>query len=232
MDSNRDSVYQSIMTSIRRGDFPPGSSLREGALAKEIGVSRTPVREALRRLAAEGVVEYHPNRGSKLIEYEPSDVVELYSIRSLLEPEGAALAAVRRSESGLLELDQLILLMDDAVERRDRECMTRLNSDFHSLIVQLSGSRILPDLINRVSRRPVIQRTFDQYSDHELRRSQAHHRELVDAIRRGDSEWARSVMRTHIQAARGHYLEQQQIEDPNEAIRQVDALSNDISISN
>ncbi|WP_100810009.1 MULTISPECIES: GntR family transcriptional regulator [unclassified Microbacterium] len=199
-------VYEAIMDLIRDGAIAPGDSLRESSLANELGVSRTPVRESLRRLAAEGIVEFLPNRGSTLVAYDRDDVAELFTLRALLEPEAAAGAAVHRADTDLSLLNELLTEMDAAVASRDRRAMAQLNAEFHGAIVAMSGSRVLPELINLVTRKPIVQRTYNRYSDAELERSQRHHRELVEAIGEGNSSWAHSVMRVHIEAARSLYL--------------------------
>ena len=194
-------AYQSIRGQILSGERPGGQWLREGDLAAVIGVSRTPVREALRRLAAEGLVRHERNRGVQVQSWTTKDLDEVFGLRTLLEPWGCALAAV----SGMADLDALDDLageMDAATAHQpDVDVITELNNRFHRAILQASGNDRLCSLVSSVVQVPLVWCTFSHYTPEELRRSLAHHHELVDALRAGDSAWAESVMRAHVRAA-------------------------------
>lgn len=195
-------AYRSIREQILSGEHPEGEWLREGDLATIIGVSRTPVREALRRLAAEGLVRHERNRGVQVQSWSVHDLDEIFSLRSLLEPWGCALAAT----AGTADLDALRGLadeMDAAASRRrpDVDTITELNNRFHRTILEASGNSRLGSLVSSVVQVPLVWRTFSHYSPAALRRSLAHHHELVDALETGDPAWAESVMRSHVRAA-------------------------------
>lgn len=195
-------AYRSIREQILSGQRPGGQWLREGDLATIIGVSRTPVREALRRLAAEGLVRHERNRGVQVQSWAVEDLDEIFSLRSVLEPWGCGLAAM----TGAADLDMLEGLadeMDAAAARRrpDVDAITELNNRFHHAILTASGNRRLGDLVSSVVQVPLVWRTFSHYSPAALRRSLAHHHELVDALRARDPAWAESVMRSHVRAA-------------------------------
>jgi DNA-binding GntR family transcriptional regulator len=198
------SAYEGIRELIRAGAFHGGQPLREASLAERLGVSRTPVREALRRLAAEGIVELRPNRGARLVEINPSDVDEIFTLRALLEPHAASRAATFVSASALERLAELVELMDQAVATGEPALdeLAEYNREFHRTIVEEAGSHLLADALAVVVREPLVQRTFHSYSDEQQRRSQQHHRELVAALAAGNADWASAVMRSHIEAAR------------------------------
>jgi DNA-binding GntR family transcriptional regulator len=203
-DSGRaaEHAYRSIRDQILSGERPGGEWLREGDLARIIGVSRTPVREALRRLAAEGLVTHEPNRGVQVQVWSVEDLDEIFSLRSVLEPWGCGLAAT----NGTADLDALSALADemDAVVARpqpDFDALTDLNNRFHRAILDASGNRRLASVVASVVVVPLVWRTFSHCSSDALRRSLAHHHELVDALRAGDPTWAESVMRSHIRNA-------------------------------
>lgn len=195
-------AYRAIRDQILRGDREGGEWLREGDLATSLGVSRTPVREALRRLAAEGLVRHEPHRGVQVESWSIHDLDEIFSLRAVLEPWGCGLAAT----SGLADLDALDGLahaMDAAAEGRpDLDEITRLNNRFHRAVMDASGNTRLSQLVATVVEVPLVWRTFSHYSPAAMRRSLAHHHELVDALRAQDPAWAESVMRSHVQAAR------------------------------
>jgi DNA-binding GntR family transcriptional regulator len=197
-----DIAYHSIRLQILSGERPGGEWLREDDLAALIGVSRTPVREALRRLAAEGLVTHEPNRGVQVHSWTMEDLKEVFELRSLLEPWGCALAATR-GQADLLALQDLAERMDAAAEgtKPDFETLTDLNNRFHGAILAASGSRRVQSLVSSVVDVPLVWRTFSRYSPEELRRSLAHHHELIDALRANDPDWAESIMRAHVHSA-------------------------------
>jgi len=196
-------AYQALSAMISTGEIQPGARLRESALADAIGVSRTPIREALRRLAAEGVVEVLPNRGAQLVSYSQEDLNSLFDLRVLLEPYAVGLAVPRLHAA---DLDRLADLADQMSEvgalSGVTDKLSALNNDFHAVFMQCSGNRLLAGTLTSVIRPSVVSRTFHQYSPDALRRSLSHHHELVDAARAGDAEWAQAVMTAHIRAAR------------------------------
>ena len=196
-------VHQDLRGDILDGRCGPGSRLREEEIAERFGVSRTPVREALRRLESDGLVLVTPNRGAEVVRWREEDIAELIELRAMLEGH----AARRAAAAGGLDLDALGVLCDrmeecarDGVDGRVADEITRLNLELHRAVHRSAG-RLLPDLLGRLIDVPVVRRTFHTYSETELRRSFAQHRELLDALAAGDGDWAAAVMRAHIRAA-------------------------------
>lgn len=196
-------TYLAIRAQIVSGERSSGDWLREGDLAASLGVSRTPVREALRRLLAEGLVRHEPNRGVRVESWSVQDLDEIYSLRAILEPWASAQAATT-GRADLEELARLADAMDDvaAARRPDFEELIQLNNRFHHEITLASGNSRLCQVIASVVAVPLVWRTFAHYSPAALRRSLAHHHELVEALATRDPDWAESVMRSHIRAAR------------------------------
>ena len=196
-------AYRLLSDRIAAGAFEPGARLKESAVAESLGVSRTPVREALRRLAAEGLVEMHPNRGAQLVSYTPEEIADMFAVRLELEPMASGLAVPRFDDEGLAELAELADQMSFLVRGdRDLSQLGELNREFHDKILLTCGNRALRAAVHAVVRPAVVHRTFHAYSPDALQRSVSHHQELVTAARHGDAEWAESVMRTHLMAAR------------------------------
>lgn len=195
-------AYRSIREQILSGQRAGGEWLREDKLAESTGVSRTPVREALRQLAAEGLVQYQRNRGVQVQTWSASDLNEIYSLRSLLEPHGCRLAA-DTGTADCAALGALCNAMENAVDLRipDLDKVAELNNDFHRMIIEASGDSRLTGLVTSNLQIPLVRHTFSRYSNASLQRSMAHHRELVDALRAGDPAWAESIMRAHVHAA-------------------------------
>lgn len=197
-----EAVYEAIRRQIITGQRAGGEWLREEELATTLSVSRTPVREALRRLAAEGLVQHERNRGVRVASWTQEDLDEIFSLRSVLEPWASALAAA----GGRAPTDQLASLADRmdraaAGPAPDFDEITELNNTFHRLVLDASGNRRLASMLVALVDVPLVWRTFSHYSPEALRRSLAHHHELVDALRAGDADWAESVMRSHVRAA-------------------------------
>jgi DNA-binding GntR family transcriptional regulator len=198
-----------LRAAILSGEIAPGARLGEVELAEQLGVSRTPVREALRRLAADGLVEVLPNRGARVAQWTPADLDEIYELRALLESHGASRAATRIDAA---EVDVLAKLCDDMEacvrrgRKRDLDHITALNAEFHQRILDSAGSPRLTALVPTVVQVPLVARTFHLYSPDALARSLGHHRELVAAMRAADPAWAGSVMRSHVLAARAVLL--------------------------
>ncbi|ADU48344.1 GntR family transcriptional regulator [Intrasporangium calvum] len=197
-----DHAYRLIRAQILSGERQGGDWLREGDLAESVGVSRTPVREALRRLTAEGLVSYERNRGVQVAAWTAEDLNEIFSLRSLLEPWACRLAATAATVD-LDELDRLAHDMDAAARGSvaDVDRITELNNRFHRLILEGSNNRRLGSVVSSVVQVPLVWQTFSHYSDTDLRRSLAHHHELVSALAAADGDWAESVMRSHVRAA-------------------------------
>lgn len=198
-----DHAYRLIRDQILSGERASGEWLREGEMAESTGVSRTPVREALRRLTAEGLVRYERHRGVQVQNWSVRDVDEIFSLRSVLEPWGCRLAA----QNGTVDtaaLEDLACRMDAiAPDGRpsDVDKLTELNNTFHRTVLEAADNGRLTSVISAVIQLPLVWRTFSHYTPDALRRSLGHHHELVSALAARDPDWAESVMRSHIRAA-------------------------------
>ena len=196
-DSPTGRTYEAIRSQILSGRRFGGEWLREEDLASELGVSRTPVREALRRLAADGLVRHERHRGVQVQTWSVDDVEEIFEIRGMLEPYGARRAAT----SGLLDVDALSALADAmqrAAEEHELDAVTALNNRFHAAIVDAAGRARLGPLLASLVHVPLVHNTFARYTAESLQRSLDQHREVVAALRAGDPDWAESAMRAHI----------------------------------
>ncbi|MEU4825488.1 GntR family transcriptional regulator [Actinomadura citrea] len=204
-----DRVYTRLRADILAGVHPPGARLGEAELAEATGSSRTPVREALRRLEVEGLVEVLPHRGARVPDWTPEDLEEIYDLRMLLESAAAGRAATRVTAADLDRMDELCRLMEAAVEPgpgQDLDRVAEFNAEFHDIVRAAASSGRLVSMLNAVVQLPLVMRTFHRYSPADLARSSAHHRELAAALRARDGTWAESVMRAHVLAAKAVLL--------------------------
>jgi DNA-binding GntR family transcriptional regulator len=197
-------AYDAIRESIGTGEFAPGSWLRESSVAATLGLSRTPVREALRMLATEGVVELVHNRGARVVSWTPDDIDEAYRLRALIEGYGAGLAARRADAACIAELRALQERYEHALDEHDPTvaASAQCNDDFHAAVLAASGSTRLPMLVAMVSSAPLVRHVLQSYDDDDRRRSVVAHRDVITAIANADEALATSAMSSHILAAR------------------------------
>ncbi len=190
---------------ILDGRLAAGSRLGEAELAERLGVSRTPVREALSRLAAEGLVEIVPNRGARVSSWTVAELEGVFQLRAALEPQLTALAVPRAAASDIAALDELagtMLAVGSPGRGRDLDALFPLNREFHGRLVALADHPAMAGALAAAVHAPIVLRNFHTYDDASLRRSLAHHVEIVAAIRAGDPAWAQAVMTAHIHNAR------------------------------
>ena len=190
---------------IMGGELAPGARLGEVELAERLGVSRTPVREALSRLAAEGLVEIAPNRGARVATWTVAELEGVFDLRSVLEPQLTAHAVPNATAADVDELDDLARRMHEVGTpgpRQDLDALVPLNRAFHDRLVALAAHPTLATALAAAIHPPIVRRNFLTYDEASLRRSLAHHGEIVAALRAGDPEWARAVMTSHIANAR------------------------------
>jgi len=196
-------AYAALREQIGSGELEPGSWLREHTVATSLGLSRTPVREALRLLAAEGAVELVHNRGARVVSWSAEDIDEAYRLRALMEGYGAGLAAARADAACVAELRELQERYERAPTEHDpRAASARCNDDFHAAVLAASGSARLPVLVAMVSSAPLVRRVLRSYDDDDRKRSVLAHRDVITAIANGDEALATSAMSSHILAAR------------------------------
>lgn len=217
MSKARDKAFQIIRDKILTGVFLPGERLKEEELADEIGVSRTPIRDALRSLAADYYVTNIPNHGTFVTEWSVGDIEDIFELRSMLEGYAARRAATRATPEQIAQMKTQVARIDAALQTpgaMDIDSFLDANRKLHALVTEAAGSERLSLMITRLVEQPVVARTAIQYRESDLIRSNNHHRELVEALETGDTSWADSVMTSHIQAAyqiyRRAYLEARQ----------------------
>lgn len=200
-----DKAYAAVRDGIIAGRFAPASRITEQEVAAAAGVSRTPAREALRRLHSEGLVNFTPNQGAVVTEWSTADLDEIFDLRAMLEAHGAARAAALATDAEIAVLKGLAeQQLAEARERHDGylDRIAELNSRFHRRLQEAAGSPRLMRALAALLEAPLVMKTFLNYSADDLQRSAAHHLELVQALAARDGEWAASVMRSHVLAAK------------------------------
>jgi len=199
------SAFRTLRARILSGELPANATMREQALAEELGVSRTPVREALRRLDEAGLVDFIPNRGATVLAWSTEQMRETYFMRAALESRAAGLAATHMVADDVTRLSDLIDEMEPFVCAEDDDGITALgalNAEFHRIIVVASRSKQLVALTESVARVPLMEQNFRRHGADFRARSNHQHRDILAALRTGDALWAEVAMRSHILAAR------------------------------
>lgn len=187
-------VLATLRQDIIAGRLRPGDRLVERELAERFGVSRVPVREAIRALVAEGFVHFETPRRAVVRRLSPSDVKELFELREALEVYAAGLAAVRATETDLAELRELLRRAADATGAGDAETITDVNTRFHDAILATAGNSLLTSVMEPVDGRLRWLTRQNEEWPHLL----TEHRELYDAIASGDPDRARAHALTHV----------------------------------
>ena len=203
MSRASDHAYSEIRSLILSGDAPPGSPLREEQLAELCGVSRTPVRDALRRLEAELYVVRSESQRTFVADWGREDVEEMFALRAMLEAHAARRAAERMTETILGTLQACNRELEAAVLRKEPDVSGFLdrNRDFHATIIEASASPRLHTMLATLVEQPVVRRTAMHYGRDELEQSASEHWELLKAFSARDGEWAHAVMTGHIRRA-------------------------------
>jgi DNA-binding GntR family transcriptional regulator len=199
----RDIVCDAIRDRITAGTHRPGERLVEDRLADDLGVSRNPVREALRVLEVEGYVELIPRRGAVVASLSPSAVDDIFEVRSALEALGARLAARHASVEQAARMARVLDESDRVLAAGDVQKLPALNTEFHQLVLELAGNALLAETMAPLRGRMqwIFSRTVEGRAPHSL----AEHRALADAIAGGDEERAAALAVAHVTAAHATY---------------------------
>jgi len=194
-------AYRYLKTRIMSADLTPGASLNELEIAAALGTSRTPVREAIRKLEQEGLAMRYPNRGAIVAKLSMTDVLEIWQIREILEPAACRLAADRVDRNALAELEQALL------ELRGRETgpeayerFLRADMGLHGLIVEATGNATLRRVLEMLNERVVQVRVVT--SPARFRHAVDEHLAIIAALKARDAEAAMGAMRRHLESAR------------------------------
>ena len=194
----REIVYEELKREILVGEIAPGTRMMEIELADEMGVSRTPVREAIRKLEKEGLVTIEPRKEAYASDVSIKDMVDVLEVREDLEAMAAAMAAQKVNKDEKQALIEATMEYKEAVESERTEDIIRCDEKFHQLIVNCSGNKTLVQLFSQVQELALRFRYlyYDDFSRYE--RMPMEHREIEEAILSGDYEKARVAAGEHV----------------------------------
>jgi DNA-binding GntR family transcriptional regulator len=195
----RDQVLRALRNAIINGDYAPGERLTEDRLATDFGVSRNPVREALRVAETDGFVVILPRRGAVVASPTDTAITDIFAVRERLEPLAARLAAERAEPEGVADLRALLDQAREATEREDLVKLAALTSALHVHILELSGNPRLTSIAKGLYLH--VQWVFRLGAARRAPHSWREHIQLVEAIESGDPDHAEATARSHVDAA-------------------------------
>ena len=201
-----DLAVERIRTAIVTGPLQFGQALSESALATMLGMSKTPVREALLRLRHEGLVVIHPQRGTFVFQLDESEVAHICQFRSVIECEALADAMKHRHAELVKALETCLADMGKAFANNDHHAFPRLDTDFHNALVLHCDNSYLKTAYNLVSAQITALRYRLPIENDQVTHCQDNHDIVVDAIRKLDTRKAQAMLRGHIQSTRDAYL--------------------------
>lgn len=187
-----------IRERITSGEFPPGYRLKERDLSTELGISRIPIREAVRDLSKEGFVTMLPRRGALVSELVPEDLDDIFEVRMALEVTQCVLAAQRASNEEIMRLRGCVAATKDAMKRGDRDAIHAANGEFHDVLVEMGHNPVLAQVLEPLRNR--IQWLLRQNKD--VSAICQEHEEIAEAIGARDVERARQVAHQHVVTSR------------------------------
>lgn len=199
-------LYQEVAERLRQRIFshelPPGSWVDEQALADDYGISRTPLREALKVLASEGLVTLKPRRGCYVTEISERDLDEIFNVMALLEGQCARLTAQKATDADLDRLREIHAKLEKAAHDEKIGAFFDANQAFHQALQELADNRWLLHVIEDLRKVIKLSRHHSLFSEGRLEQSLAEHRDLLAALADRDADRAELLMRTHINSGR------------------------------
>ena len=209
----REQVYKILRDDICQGVYAPGTRLQEVDLAENLSVSRSPVREALRQLAADGLLLEIPNKGVYVKEFTVKDIEEIYDLRVMLESYGILhstghITSIRRER-----LLGFLADLESFLQKGDLESYTSIDEQLHSHIVHLGDNSLINDTYDRVRSMNQQFRILSLMDEQRFRESMDEHREFVLALVTGDPQRADDINRHHLELARAAILKRMKNEE-------------------
>lgn len=206
--SLRARVFAALEQAIINGEYKEGDSMNEIKLSQQLGVSRTPVREALMQLELEGLVETIQNKGAVVVGVSPRDIEDIYAIRMHLEGFAAELAAKNMDDRKAFDLSKIVDLQEFYITKQDTEAIRKLDADFHNAIYDATDNRSLCSLLTNFHNQIQRGRGLSLKVSGRSEKSVMEHRAIADAIVAHDAELAGRLMYDHINNALKNFREE------------------------
>jgi len=191
-------IAESIKTAIIKGKFKPGEKISEGDLAESMGISRTPLREAFRKLENEGFIQIIPRKGAVVADIDTEEAINLYEIKSTLEGLAARLAAGKMKEKAIGKLEKVNEELKELIDKNDLESFYRVHTRFHEGFVKLCGNKrliqIISNLNDHFNRFGIISLTLPGQFEKAIEQ----HAEIIEAFKSGDQNLVEQKVKTNV----------------------------------
>lgn len=204
--SLRGKVFTQLENDILNGKYQPGESLIETRLSEELGVSRTPIREAIRQLELEGLVQSTPNKGAVVTGISGKDIEDIYTIRTMIEGLAARWAAEKLTTEEIEELKEAVELEEFYTNKNDTNHMLLLDSKFHEIIFKASKSKLLMQILSMLHHYIQRARVASLQSPDRAKRALEEHKAILSAIIERDAQKAESLTTKHIRNASVNFI--------------------------
>jgi DNA-binding GntR family transcriptional regulator len=183
---------------IMTGKLKEGDKVNEGKLCETMGISKTPLREALRVLSVEGLIRLVPNRGAFVTKPEFEEIAEMFDVMSLLEGFCARKACEKMTSKDFAHLEKLHVKLEENFERHDQEEYIRINNQYHTLVQEIAGNRTLNQIVDGLRKKILLYRFQSLNLPERFASSIREHRDLLEAFRQRDHSGADALMREHL----------------------------------
>lgn len=203
----REIVFETLREAIISGRLKPGERLMEVQLAEEMGVSRTPVREAIRKLELEGFVVMVPRKGAYVADISLKDIADVFEVRAALEGLAAALAAERITEEELEQLERLLVQLAEKIEKNDLTGLIEIDTQFHEVLYRACRNAKLVQILGNLREQIQRFRATSLASPGRMKFALDEHKKIVEAVSERNVELARALAQEHIENAENSLLE-------------------------
>lgn len=210
--SLRGRVFHKIREDILNGRYSQNEAMKELQISKELGVSRTPVREALRQLELEGLVTIIPNKGAVVSGISAKDISDIYAIRSLIEGLSAQWAAQNITSDQLDELEEIVYLSEFHLSKGHIDQLYELDNKFHEMLYEASGSKVLRHVLSDFHHYVQRIRKSSLSAQDRARKSIAEHKAILEALRKGNCDEAESLTTVHVQNTSKNVIDKRIVE--------------------
>ena len=191
-------VAERVREMIRRGDLVAGQKVDEKVLCESMGVSRTPIRESLRILHSEGLIDLIPHKGAYISTPKIEEIKDMFEVMGMLEGMCARLATKRMGASDLKKIRSLHNELEHHYARQDREMYLEVNNVFHLLVQELSGNKALQDVLKGLRQKILLYRHRQLYQKNRFDQSMREHREILAAFEKRDARLAEISLKHHL----------------------------------
>lgn len=197
-DSRSEAAYRILKEKIVTLELPPACLLNESDLMSELGLGRTPIREALQRLALENLVVILPRRGTIVADLNMSDLQKIFEMRLELEIYAVRLAAERATPAEVAEMEALLAKSDEIIQQGDDHQLMQLDHQVHQLLARAAHNEFLAETLERLYTHGLRLWYISLYKVSRLQEAIAEHRDIIAAIKMGDGQRAAEIMRVHV----------------------------------